>query len=138
MSVSPVFLDTNVIYPIEIRDILLWFAHYDLYTPKWSKHIFDEWENVMRRKNIGEVEIIRRIQTVQEAFPDSFVENYESLIEGLHLADKKDCHVLAAHLVLNVVDTRSPFSTSKVKPFAFEIVKNKISLMSVVLPERKL
>ena len=22
-------LDTNVIYPIEIRDILLWFAHYD-------------------------------------------------------------------------------------------------------------
>lgn len=43
-------LDTNVIYPIEIRDILLWFAHYDLYTPKWSQHIFDEWENVMRRK----------------------------------------------------------------------------------------
>lgn len=94
-------LDTNVIYPIEIRDILLWFADYDLYTPKWSKHIFDEWENVMRRKNIGEEEITRRIQTVQQAFPDAFVENYESLIHGLDLSDKKDCHVLAAAIKTN-------------------------------------
>jgi hypothetical protein len=25
-------LDTNVLYPVIIRDILLWFGHYDLYT----------------------------------------------------------------------------------------------------------
>lgn len=37
-----VVLDTNVIYPIIIRDLLFWFAHHDLYTPKWSKHIFDD------------------------------------------------------------------------------------------------
>ena len=42
-----VVLDTNVIYPVIIRDLLFWFAHYDLYTPKWSKHIFDEWYDVM-------------------------------------------------------------------------------------------
>ena len=42
-------LDTNVIYPFISRDLLFWFAHYDLYTPKWSKHIFDEWEEVMIR-----------------------------------------------------------------------------------------
>ena len=35
-------LDTNVIYPVIIRDLLLWFAFYDLYTPKWSNHIFDD------------------------------------------------------------------------------------------------
>ncbi|WP_211047320.1 hypothetical protein [Lutibacter sp. B1] len=45
-------LDTNTIYPIEIRDILFWFAHYDLFTPKWSKHIFDEWENVISEKEL--------------------------------------------------------------------------------------
>jgi len=39
-------LDTNVIYPLISRDLLFWFAHYDLYTPKWSRHIFDEWEEV--------------------------------------------------------------------------------------------
>jgi hypothetical protein len=42
-------LDTNVIYPLISRDLLFWFAQYDLYTPKWSKHIFDEWEEVMIR-----------------------------------------------------------------------------------------
>jgi hypothetical protein len=45
-------LDTNVIYPLWIRDLLLWFAHHELYTPKWSKHIFDEWIEVMKRKGI--------------------------------------------------------------------------------------
>lgn len=25
---------------------MFWFAHYELYTPKWSKHIFDEWIEV--------------------------------------------------------------------------------------------
>lgn len=89
-------LDTNVIYPIEIRDILLWFAHYNLYTPKWSKHIFDEWENVMKRKGIDEKEIARRTERVQTAFPDALVENYEPLISGLTLPDPKDCHILAA------------------------------------------
>lgn len=53
-------LDTNVIYPIEVRDILFWFAHFDLFTPKWSKHIFDEWEDVMQRKGVTEVEIKKR------------------------------------------------------------------------------
>lgn len=50
-------LDTNVIFPIEIRDLLFWFAFYELFTPKWSDHIFDEWEDVMRRKGVVEVEI---------------------------------------------------------------------------------
>lgn len=94
-------LDTNVIYPIEIRDILLWFAHHDLYTPKWSQHIFDEWENVMRKKGLSETEISKRTQTVQKAFPDALVENYESLIQGLTLPDAKDRHVLAAAIKTN-------------------------------------
>jgi hypothetical protein len=25
-------LDANVVYPVIIRDLLFWFAHYDLYT----------------------------------------------------------------------------------------------------------
>ena len=52
-------LDTNVIYPLWIRDLLLWFAHHDLYTPKWSKHIFDEWFEVMIRNGISEDEAIK-------------------------------------------------------------------------------
>jgi len=94
-------LDTNVIYPILTRDILLWFAHYELYTPKWSLHIFDEWADVMRRKNVGEEEIIRRIENVNLAFPGAQVTNYKSIIETLHLPDEKDRHVLAAAIKSN-------------------------------------
>ena len=45
-------LDTNVIYPLLVRDVMFWFAFYELFTPKWSQHIFDEWDSVMERKDI--------------------------------------------------------------------------------------
>jgi predicted nucleic acid-binding protein len=94
-------LDTNVIYPIEIRDLLFWFAHYDLYTPRWSKHIFDEWTDVMKRKGISEQEVSKRINRANLAFPEAFVQNYSGLIDGLELPDKNDCHVLAAAIKTN-------------------------------------
>lgn len=94
-------LDTNVIYPIDIRDLLFWFAYFELYTPKWSKQIFDEWEGVMRRKGIPEVEIKKRLDVAHKAFPDAMVKNYESLVHTLELPDEKDRHVLAAAIKTN-------------------------------------
>lgn len=94
-------LDTNVIYPIEIRDLLFWFAHYELYTPKWSKHIFDEWKAVMARKGLDKDEIEKRVERAHTAFPDALVTNYLGLIKGLELPDPKDCHVLAAAIKTN-------------------------------------
>lgn len=94
-------LDTNVIYPIEIRDLLFWFAHYDLFTPKWSAIIFTEWENVMRRMGVSEAEIKKRIERANVAFPDAKVNNYESLISALDLPDSDDRHVLAAAIKTN-------------------------------------
>jgi predicted nucleic acid-binding protein len=94
-------LDTNVIYPIEIRDLLFWFAHYELFTPKWSSHIFQEWEHVMQRKGISKEEIKKRSNRANLAFPDALVVNYEPLISGLTLPDENDCHVLAAAIKTN-------------------------------------
>ncbi len=94
-------LDTNVIYPIEVRDLLFWFAHHELFTPKWSRHIFDEWKEVMTRKGVSEEEATKRIAKAQMAFPDALVENYEPLIDGLQLSDLKDRHVLAAAIKTN-------------------------------------
>lgn len=96
-----VLLDTNVIYPVIIRDLLFWYAHYDLYTPKWSIHIFDEWKEVMIRKGVSLEEASKRIDKAQKAFPDALVKNYEGLIKSLDLPDQKDCHVLAAAIKSN-------------------------------------
>src|SRR5690606_2705553 len=109
-------LDTNVIYPIEIRDILFWFASYDLFTPKWSNHIFSEWEDVMRRKDISEEEIKKRVGKAQLAFPDALVDNYEPLVESLTLPDENDRHVLAAAIKTNA----NIIVTNNVKDFPAE------------------
>lgn len=76
MSALFVFWTPNVIYPIEIRDLLFWFAYYDLYTPKWSAHIFDEWGDVMQRKGVREEEALKRMGKANIAFPDALVTNY--------------------------------------------------------------
>lgn len=89
-------LDTNVIYPLWTRDLLLWFAFYDLYTPKWSQNIFTEWIDVMKRKGVDENEAQKRANVMNEAFPDALVENYKSLVDNLKLPDTDDRHVLAA------------------------------------------
>ena len=94
-------LDTNVIYPIDVRDLLFWFASYDLFTPKWTKHIFDGWRAVMERKGISKGEIDKRIKKAHLAFPDALVENYESLLDSLELPDNKDRHVLVAAIKTN-------------------------------------
>ena len=118
-------LDTNVIYPIEIRDLLFWFAHYELYTPKWSAHIFDEWKRVMERKGVSEAEIQKRIAKANRAFPDALVNNYESLIEGLDLPDLKDRHVLAAAIKTNanviVTNNLQDFPADALEPYGMSV-----------------
>lgn len=94
-------LDTNVIFPVVIRDLLFWFAHYGLYTPKWSDNIFNEWKEVMIRRGVEENEALKRIQKANVAFPDALVLNYWGLITELKLPDKDDCHVLAAAIKTN-------------------------------------
>jgi len=94
-------LDTNVIYPVWSRDLLLWFAYCDLYTPKWSNHIFDELRQVMLEKGIPSEEAEVNLQKMNIAFPDALVQNYEPLIATLVLNDPKDKHVLAAAIKTN-------------------------------------
>lgn len=94
-------LDTNVIFPVVIRDLLFWFAYYELYTPKWSSNIFGEWKDVMIRKGVSEEEAEKRVNVANKAFPDALVLNYDSLINKLDLPDEKDRHVLAAAIKIN-------------------------------------
>lgn len=94
-------LDTNVLHPVTIRNLIFWLAHYDLFTIQWSKHIFDEWIGVMKRFEIDDKTINSRIAAAERAFPFAMVENYEPLIEGLSLPDEKDRHVLAAAIKTN-------------------------------------
>ncbi len=113
-------LDTNVIYPLISRDLLFWFAYYDLYTPKWSKHIFDEWKEVMIRKGLDQGEAEKRIAVVNSAFPDALVKNYENFIPTINLPDQKDRHVVAAAIKSN----SNCIVTNNLKDFPQDILDN--------------
>ncbi len=113
-------LDTNIIYPVVSRDILFWFAYYDLYTPKWSKHIFDEWKDVMIKKGVSEPEAEKRVGVANLAFPDAMVQNYEGLIDNLTLPDEKDRHVLAAAIKTNA----NIIVTNNIKDFPEEYLQS--------------
>jgi len=112
-------LDTNVVYPVICRDLLFWFAYYDLYTPKWSKNIFDEWKHVMIRKGVSKEEAEKRIGKANSAFPDALVQSYDALISHLDLPDKKDRHVLAAAIKVNA----NTIVTNNLKDFPTEYLQ---------------
>lgn len=113
-------LDTNVIYPVIIRDILFWFAYYDLYIPKWSEHIFDEWKRVMKEKGVSDEEADKRIAKANSAFPDALVQQYKGLTEHLALPDKDDRHVLAAAIKTNA----NLIVTNNIKDFPEEYLQS--------------
>lgn len=129
-------LDTNVIYPLISRDLLFWFAHYDLYTPKWSKHIFDEWEGVMIRKGLTQDEAKKRMAVANSAFPDALVKNYEFLIPTLNLPDQKDRHVVAAAIKSNsnyiVTNNLKDFPKAIVDTFEIEVIAADDFLVEII------
>jgi predicted nucleic acid-binding protein len=101
MIYSPRFtaiLDANVLFPAPLRDYLLSLAELNLYKPKWTDEIQEEWIKslLVKRKDISRKSLESTKNAMNLAFPDSNITNYKSLIKSLTLPDEKDRHVLAA------------------------------------------
>ena len=100
MIYSPRFtvvLDANVIYPAPIRDLLLNLADLEIFSPKWSELIQDEWiRNLLKnRPELSKAKLLRTVNMMNAAFPDAEVYGFEELIDELELPDPNDRHVLA-------------------------------------------
>lgn len=87
-------LDTCVIFPPVLRDILLGCAARGLYQPLWSDRILEEWARAARRKGFGE-EARALIPAMEAQFPQAKVPPRPGLEARLHLPDPADIHVLA-------------------------------------------
>ena len=93
-------LDANVLFPALLRDVLLSLALADLYSAKWSADIRRELEASLLGKFPDMSDKVSNLaDCMEEAIPDCLVTGYEGLIEGLHLPDSDDRHVLAAAIV---------------------------------------
>ena len=91
-------LDACVMVPIALTDTLLRLGEAELYRPVWSQKILDEARaailDVHPDEDPGRVDA--RLRSMNEAFEDACVQNWEPLVEGLALPDDNDRHVLAA------------------------------------------
>jgi predicted nucleic acid-binding protein len=90
-------LDANVLWPAALRDVLLRAAQRGLYHPVWSRAIRAEAQRalVRRRPDLDPAKLTRTFDLMDQHFPDSSVEDYETLVPEMQ-NQRKDRHVLAA------------------------------------------
>lgn len=88
-------LDACVLYPAEIRDLLLYLAKYRFYDAKWTSEILRERERALRtrRKDLSESQITSATFAMNEVFPGALVK-IDPTISPNTLPDVNDLHVL--------------------------------------------
>lgn len=91
-------LDACVLYPAPLRDLLLHLALEDLFQPRWTEAIHEEWMRAVleTRPDLRREQLERTRDLMNAHAADSLVVGYEELIPGLDLPDPADRHVLAA------------------------------------------
>ncbi|WLH45804.1 PIN domain-containing protein [Pseudomonas beijingensis] len=102
-SAFTAFYDANVLYPAPLRDFLMHLALTGVYRARWSAQVHDEWKRnlLLNRPELTCEQLNRTSSLMDRAVPGCLVTDYEALIEGLHLPDIDDRHVLAAAIKCN-------------------------------------
>jgi hypothetical protein len=92
------FYDANVLYPAELRNLLMHLAMTGLFRAKWSAEVHEEWINnlLINRPDLTRVQLERTRNLMDKHALDALVTDYEDLIPGLQLPGPGDRHVLAA------------------------------------------
>jgi len=92
-----VLLDTCVIYPTVMRQMLLGVAAQGVYTPLWSARIIGEWLRAAEKLGSqGAAQARAEAALVAASWPEAEVGYPMSLEARLWLPDAADIHVLAA------------------------------------------
>lgn len=90
-------LDTCVIYPTVMREVLLRVAKTGAFEPLWSERILEEWARAARKIGpTGEMQARAEAALMRADWPKAEVRWKPSLEARLWLPDAADTHVLAA------------------------------------------
>jgi len=126
MSAYTVLLDSNVLYPAPMRDILLQLALTDLFRAKWTAEIHREWiEALLRSEPHRDRAFLERTRNLMDQnIRDCLVSGYEAFIPQIELPDPDDRHVLAAAIVgrcdMIVTQNLRHFPEAALAPYAIE------------------
>ena len=120
------FYDANVLYPAELRNLLMHLAVTGLFRAKWSADVHEEWISSLlkNRHDLTRDKLERTRMLMDKHAIDALVIGYEDLIPGLQLPDPNDRHVLAAAIrgQANVIVTMNlrDFPSDVLAPFGIE------------------
>lgn len=91
-------LDACVLYPPALRDLFMWLAASNVYQPRWTNEIHNEWmRNVLvNHPDLKPEQLERTRRLMDQVSEESLVTDYEKYIPDLSLPDPDDRHVLAA------------------------------------------
>jgi hypothetical protein len=121
-----VVLDANVLYGIEITDLLATMATRRLFRPHWSPEILNEVRrNLGARHDLNPAAIERRLQYLNRALPDALTDVPARLVDAMPVNDK-DRHVLAlavhAGAPTIVTENLRDFPPNLCEPFGIEAI----------------
>ena len=92
-----VVLDTCVLYPPVLREVLLGVAQQGLFEPIWSNGILAEWRNISARDGAVNATLVQgEIARLNALWPDATQTIDPNAHPDLYLPDPDDVHVLAA------------------------------------------
>ena len=114
-----VLIDTCVLYPTVMREVVLGCAAQGLFAVRWSERILEEWARAARK--IGpEGETLARgeIAGISARFSDAIVSYEAAQMRAFWLPDKDDVHVLTAA----VVGSCDAIMTVNVKDFPRDVL----------------
>lgn len=126
MSARVAVVDANVLYSIELTDLLLTFAAHRLVRVHWSPTILDEVRrNLVKRADLTPDAIAYRIDRMNRAVPGALDEAPESLVVEMPIAEH-DRHVLAlaVHVQADSIVTFNlrDFPTNACEPYGIEAI----------------
>jgi hypothetical protein len=92
------FLDADVLFPVGLRDTLLWIAALYVYSPRWSGDVLEEMRrNVLEEfPDISPNDMDEMISQMRRFFPEAEVTGYQRLFpampcNGIRLTDPVAC-----------------------------------------------
>ncbi|MEO8656820.1 MAG: PIN domain-containing protein [Bryobacteraceae bacterium] len=95
------FYDANVLYPAELRNLLMHLALTGLFRAKWSADVHEEWiSSLLQHRSDVTRDKLERTRVLMDTHAiNTLVTGYQHLIPGLHLPDPNDRHVVAAAIM---------------------------------------
>ncbi len=89
-------LDANVLYPFQIRNLLLHIGEFGAFDPLWSETIVSEFSrHLLGSGVVTEDQLDYLISQMRRYFPDAWGRHFDGRAGGLDLPDEDDRHVVA-------------------------------------------